>query len=626
MLNQNGAAQAPNGHEAQPGPSSNGNLNGNALAPFGEQPFELDIIKIIGQHLRHLGLHRAYATLSEESGISLDHPLAAKLQNHVMRGQIDEAIEDIIELEPFLIDSTANRKMRFLLLENKFLELLAQSRIMEALTCLREQLSPLKHNEKRVHQLSSCLMMHGDSPELELYRTNLTEARNNLMAKLQKFLPASIMLPPRRLRSLLAKAQAYQVDRCDFHNSPITPADELLTNISLLNDHVCDRSNFPCHTTQILNEHCDEIWVCRFSHDGLKLATGSKDSTVIIWDVDPATQQLSHRKTFEGHTLGVSCLAWSPDDTLLLVCGYEDSSDLWIWNVITGDLRHQMSHSAGDSLTTCAWQSSGTKFITGGTRGQFYQCDLEGNVLDTWEGVRLHGVQCLSDGETVLAADNHYRIKSYNFEKTEEENIVSEDHSIMSFTVDSTDRYVLLNLAQQGLHLWDIKDKTLMMKYRGITQGYYTIHSCFGGVNEKFVASGSEDNKVYIFNRKKETPIAVLEGHSRTVNCVAWNPRFPSMLASVSDDATVRIWGPPPPTDETAEACGKSETDPQSSKELHSDPYDGATDLEKDDDDKDEEFDDLEDELRDIHGDNPLHWFEHERSQPPSPSSSVDTE
>ena len=31
-----------------------------------------------------------------------------------------------------------------------------------------------------------------------------------------------------------------------------------------------------------------------------------------------------------------------------------------------------------------------------------------------------------------------------------------------------------------------------MMKYRGITQGYYTIHSCFGGVNEKFVASGSE--------------------------------------------------------------------------------------------------------------------------------------
>lgn len=44
----------------------------------------------------------------------------------------------------------------------------------------------------------------------------------------------------------------------------------------------------------------------------------------------------------------------------------------------------------------------------------------------------------------------------------------------------------------QGLHLWGIKDKTLQRKYHGVTQGYYTIHSCFGGVNQVFLASGSE--------------------------------------------------------------------------------------------------------------------------------------
>lgn len=54
------------------------------------------------------------------------------------------------------------------------------------------------------------------------------------------------------------------------------------------------------------------------------------------------------------------------------------------------------------------------------------------------------------------------------------------------------------------------------------------------------------DNKVYIWNHRRELPVVTLEGHTRTVNCVTWNPRYPAMVASVSDDATVRIWGPAP--------------------------------------------------------------------------------
>ena len=48
----------------------------------------------------------------------------------------------------------------------------------------------------------------------------------------------------------------------------------------------------------------------------------------------------------------------------------------------------------------------------------------------------------------------------------------------------------------QGVHLWDLTDKCLVRKFRGVTQGFFTIHSCFGGINQDFVASGSEGETV----------------------------------------------------------------------------------------------------------------------------------
>lgn len=166
---------------------------------------------------------------------------------------------------------------------------------------------------------------------------------------------------------------------------------------------------------QVLTDHCDEVWYCKFSPDGLKLATGSKDTTVLIWDVDPQKLSVKLRRTLDGHSYGVSFVTWSPDSKILLVGGPEDCPDLFIWNMDEEKAAIKMSHSQEDSLTCAAFNRDGTKFVTAGVRGQFYLCDLNGDVHDSWDGVRVNALAFRADNKTVMAADTHHRIRSYVF-------------------------------------------------------------------------------------------------------------------------------------------------------------------------------------------------------------------
>uniref|UniRef100_A0A668ASC6 WD repeat-containing protein 26 n=2 Tax=Myripristis murdjan TaxID=586833 RepID=A0A668ASC6_9TELE len=556
-----------NGVAAQPA-SNNSNTTSDANSSIKKKKrlsqSEEDVIRLIGQHLHDLGLNQTVDLLMQESGCRLEHPSATKFRNHVMEGEWDKAESDLNELKALMHSPSAivvssrpvilRLRMKFLLLQQKYLEYLEDGKVLEALQVLRAELTPLKYNTERIHILSGYLMCsHAEDLRAKAeWEGKGTVSRTKLLDKLQTYLPPSVMLPPRRLQTLLKQAVELQRERCLYHN---TKLDSGLDSVSLLLDHACSRKQFPCYTQQILTEHCNEVWFCKFSNDGTKLATGSKDTTVIVWHVDTETHQLKLMKTLEGHAYGVSYLAWSPDDAYLIACGPDDCSELWLWNVQTGELRTKMSQSHEDSLTSVAWNPDGKRFVTGGQRGQFYQCDLDGNLLDSWEGVRVQCLWCLSDGRTVLASDTHQRIRGYNFEDLTDRNIVQEDHPIMSFTVSKNGRLALLNVATQGVHLWDLQDRVLVRKYQGVTQGFYTIHSCFGGHNEDFIASGSEDHKVYIWHRRSELPIAELTGHTRTVNCVSWNPVLPGLLASASDDGTVRIWGPAPFLD-VQDQCG----------------------------------------------------------------------
>ncbi len=49
--------------------------------------------------------------------------------------------------------------------------------------------------------------------------------------------------------------------------------------------------------------------------------------------------------------------------------------------------------------------------------------DLDGNILDSWEGVRVQGLGCQMDNKIVLASDTHQRIRAYNFDDLTDTNL-----------------------------------------------------------------------------------------------------------------------------------------------------------------------------------------------------------
>ncbi len=116
---------------------------------------------------------------------------------------------------------------------------------------------------------------------------------------------------------------------------------------------------------------------------------------------------------------------------------------------------------------------------------------------------------------------------------------------MVSLAVSRDSQYALINLRPNELQMWDIGRQCLVRRFNGHKLSQHVIGCGFGGIDENFVISGSEDAKIYIWHRASGRLIETLTGHmTGSVNAVAWHPKDALTIASCGDDQTVRIWRP----------------------------------------------------------------------------------
>ena len=104
--------------------------------------------------------------------------------------------------------------------------------------------------------------------------------------------------------------------------------------------------------------HSGAVLTVAWLPDGTRIASGSQDGTVQVWDAADG----SHVFTYRGHSFGVNAVAWSPDGTRI-ASGSQDST-VQVWDATDGS--HVFTYRGhSTNVLAVAWSPDGTRIASG---------------------------------------------------------------------------------------------------------------------------------------------------------------------------------------------------------------------------------------------------------------------
>jgi WD40 repeat protein len=314
--------------------------------------------------------------------------------------------------------------------------------------------------------------------------------------------------------------------------APVIPAPVISTRAALP-DFVLART---------LKGHSGWVTTMAFSPDGQRLATGSWDRTVKIWEVSTG-EQLS---TIEKKNKEIQALAFSRDGRWLAT---ENSSNtVTLLDAATGQEVRALASDKPLGPLGSNWVYS----IAFSPDGRWLATGVDDKTVRLWDvtlGTRMRDfttsrrrityIAFSPDSRLLASGDDDKTIRIWDVASGEEVRKLSGHRkSIYAVAFSPNGRVLASASGDKTVRLWDVDSGR---EIRTLTGHGNAVTSLAFSPDGRWLVSGSWDRTVKIWEVGTGREVRTLSGHDQPVYSLAFDPRG-FWLASGSEDGTIKLW------------------------------------------------------------------------------------